>query len=301
MAAEKYPHSIQSRLPRFRTTSPGEELWLSLRDLYASGGPSAYSTIELIHLPSWLEPPGIYAEHHVDAAVTTAHYRMMKVAKRSQKEAELDGSSLREELGRELVEDAVSRYMVEHMGFAALDPVPRRILPYLVYRSLVAANADIGQHARLTALDESEHPEKKTISCYCCGDLLWSSLSETARKNIPLDHIWPRSLGGVSTADNLLPICDECNGLKENRASWGVFGVVYDHVLAERHSAAETMLGLALHRCAAGALAVSRFLTLKEAYIQLGPRTSVEMIDDAADQHFFNLRAHDQSKLTSLW
>lgn len=297
----KHPFSLRVRTQRFRSTSPGEDLWLALRDLYISSSQNAYPTLELINLPSWLEPAGTFAEHHIDVAVTTATYRLMKIAKRTQKEACLDGTILRDHEGQVLVEDAVARYMVEYMEFAALDPTPRRIVPHLVYRSLVAANADISYHARHTSLNEAEIVEDATIACYCCGDTLWSRLFETPRKNVALDHVWPRSLGGVSTADNLLPVCEGCNGAKEDRASWGVFGVVYDYALADRGTDANLMLSLALHRCAAGALAVARYITLKEAFVELGPRTALELIDENADKHFFNLRAHDTLKLPSVW
>lgn len=287
-------------MPRFRPTSPGEELWLALRDMYVLSDDFAYPTIELLELPRWLEPPGPYAEHHIDVAVTTTAYRLLKAAKQAQKVAELDGNALREPEGRTLVEDYVWRYMVEHMEFAALDPTPRRLVPYLVYRSLVVTNADIGSRTRQIVLDETQGEQDAQIRCYCCGDVLWAPEFETPRRDISLDHIWPRTLGGVSTPDNLLPICETCNGLKQDRASWSVYGVLYDHAFVERGGPdAERMLGLALHRCAAGSLAVAQYLTLKEAFVRLGARASLELIDEAGDNHFFNLRAHDVARFNS--
>ncbi|TWD86060.1 HNH endonuclease [Variovorax beijingensis] len=295
----KQPYTIRGDLPRFRPTSPGEDLWLALRDMYVSDSESAYPTLELVDLPRWLEPPGPFAERHIDVAVTTTAYRLLKTAKRVQKEAALDGEATRSSAGQSLVEDHVWRHMVEHMEFAALDPRPRRVLPYLVYRSLLAGNADIGTQARATTLHEAQDPIDSQVRCYCCGDTLWSPDFETPLREISLDHIWPRTLGGISTPDNLLPICAPCNGAKEDRASWSVFGVVFDHALSERggHDE-ERLLGLALHRRAAGALATSEYLTLKEAFVKLGPRTDVELIDEAVDRHFFNFRAHDAEKFS---
>lgn len=37
---------------------------------------------------------------------------------------------------------------------------------------------------------------------------------------VEYDHVWPRSLGGDSVADNLLPICPPCNRHKTNIVSW---------------------------------------------------------------------------------
>ncbi len=295
----KQPHSIRSHLPHFKSTSPGEDLWLALRDMYVTSDERAYPTLELVELPRWLEPPGPFAERHIDVAVTTTAYRLLKAAKRVQKETALDGEAMRGLEGQALVEDLVWRHMVEHMEFAALDPTPHRILPHLAYRSLVASNAHISAQARTITLDDARGPASEEVRCYCCGDILWSPEFETPLKDISLDHIWPRTLGGVSTAINLLPICTPCNTAKEDRASWSVYGAVYDHALFERGSLdEERLLGLALHRRAAGALATDQYLTLKEAFVRLGPRTDVELIDEVADRHFFNVRAHDTAKFS---
>jgi len=294
-----HPYSIRSTLPRFRPTSPGEELWLTLRDMYMTEARRAYPTLELIDLPRWIEPPGPYAERHIDSVVTTTAHRLLKAAKRAQKDAALDGETIRSHEGQSLVEDQVWRHMVEHMEFAALDPRPHRVLPYLVYRSLIVGNADIGSQTRARVLHEAQGATDGQVRCYCCGDTLWSPNFETPLRDISLDHVWPRTMGGVSAVDNLLPICGPCNGAKEDRASWGVYGVVFDHALFERgglHD--ERLLGLALHRRAAGALATAEHLTLKEAFAKLGPRTDVEVIDDAADRHIFNFRAHDLEKFS---
>ncbi len=295
--SEKQPYSIRSKLPRFRSTSPGEDLWLALRDMYVTDDDRAYPTLELVELPRWLEPPGAFAERHVDVAVTTTAYRLLKAAKRVQKDAALDGEAVRSLQGQVLVEESVWRHMVERMEFAALDPRPQKILPYLVYRSLVVGNADIKPNARATVLDEAQEITGGQVCCYCCGDTLWSPDFETPLRDISLDHVWPRTLGGVSTAENLLPICPPCNGAKEDRASWSVFGAVFDHALSERGGPdQERLLGLALHRRAAGEMANAHYLTLKEAFVKLGPRTDVELIDEADDRHFFNFRAHDNDK-----
>jgi hypothetical protein len=295
------PYYVRTDLPRFRPTSPGEDLWLTLRDMYVSESQRAYPTLELMDLPRWIEPPGPYAERHVDSTITTTTYRLLKAAKQAQKDAALDGEELRSFNGQSLIEEHVWRHMVEHMEFAALDPTPHRVLPYRVYRSLVAGNADISSQTRANVLRDAQDRLDGEVRCYCCGDTLWSPNFESPLRDIALDHVWPRTMGGVSTADNLLPICTPCNGAKEDRASWGVYGVVFDHALVERGSLDnERLLGLALHRRAAGTLATTDHLTLKEAFVKLGPRTAVEMIDDSAGLHIFNFRAHDAEKFSLI-
>ena len=46
--------------------------------------------------------------------------------------------------------------------------------------------------------------------CYYCGKKL-------NRKTITLDHMFPRSWGGVSITNNLKPCCQECNSSNKNR------------------------------------------------------------------------------------
>lgn len=270
---------------------------MTLRDMFVMDDTAAYPTLELLQLPRWLEPAGPIADRHIDVAVTTATYRLIRAAMRIRKEAELEWSAAREREGQLLIEDLVWRHMVEHMEFAALDPRPQRLVPHLVYKSLLVTHAQIGPQARTMTLDEAQLAADGLVLCYCCGDQLWSPAFETPLQDIPLDHLWPRTLGGVSTADNLLPICDACNGAKQDRASWSAYGPVFDHALVERGGEdGLPLLALALHRRAVGALAARDYLTLKEAFIAIGSRTEIELVDERADRHFFNYRAHDAAK-----
>lgn len=50
---------------------------------------------------------------------------------------------------------------------------------------------------------------KGRTKCYYCG-------KEISPSKITLDHIYPRSMGGPTIPQNLLPACRTCNGRKEN-------------------------------------------------------------------------------------
>ena len=50
---------------------------------------------------------------------------------------------------------------------------------------------------------------KGNDKCYYCG-------AELTKKNRTLDHLYPRSLGGVSITDNLVPSCKLCNQNKKD-------------------------------------------------------------------------------------
>lgn len=54
--------------------------------------------------------------------------------------------------------------------------------------------------------------QKGRNKCYYCGRVN----SETEPLIITLDHIYPRSLGGPTLPQNLIPACKRCNSLKEN-------------------------------------------------------------------------------------
>ena len=156
---------------------------MALRDMFVMDDGAAYPTLELIQLPRWLEPTGPIAERHVDVAITTATYRLIKAAGRIFEEAKLSWNAAREREGQIIIEDLVWRHMVEHMDFAALDPRPQRLIPHLVYKSLLVTNADIGPQARTITLDESRFASDGVVNCYGCGDVLWSPEFETPLRN----------------------------------------------------------------------------------------------------------------------
>jgi hypothetical protein len=191
---------------------------------------------------------------------------------------------------------------VEQMGFSALDRGAHRLIPHLVLRAHVKTRSEIGPESRAETLSEaSQYFVSGDIHCYCCDTPLWTAKFGRPKSGIPLDHLWPLSLGGSSSSENLLPTCETCNGAKEDRASWSVFGVVQDYAQANRGANSDLLLGLALHQRAATRFAVLSYLTLKKAYIALGPRAALELVDPLDGEHFFNRRAHDVSKLQSLW
>ena len=54
--------------------------------------------------------------------------------------------------------------------------------------------------------------QKGRNKCYYCGRVN----SEIEPLKITLDHIYPRSLGGPTIPQNLIPACRKCNSTKEN-------------------------------------------------------------------------------------
>ena len=46
--------------------------------------------------------------------------------------------------------------------------------------------------------------------CYYCGKTI-------SKKEMTLDHVYPRDFGGPSITDNLVPCCSHCNSSKGNK------------------------------------------------------------------------------------
>lgn len=263
-----------------------------------------YPGSSIYELTNWVEPTGALAHYHAEVTVTSAVYKLMKAAKRIEERDGLSGNNLYSHEGEEIFERGIRRYMIESMGFAALDNGANRLIPNLILQAHSKTRAIINTNAREDTLDESSKYCEDgivVIRCYACHATLWSSALGTRRTGIPLDHLWPHSLGGVSTSANLLPICDICNGAKQDRASWAVFGVVQDYAMASRSADSMLLMGLAHHQLAAIRYATSNHISLKEAYLVLGPRTTVDHLDPLDGDHFFNRVAHDRNKYSTTW
>lgn len=294
------PFNVQSPVPRFRTTSPGELLWLSLRDLYGSKS-NEFPAAAFFDLTAWAEPSGAMSHFFADLVISLAVYKILKAGKRIEKEEDLFGNALHTEAGEEIFQARIREYLVEFLGISFLDSGGLRVLPHLALLSLKVSRKDIEASSRTWTLSESRSLSVDgCIRCYCCGRLLLSSLGGSL-KHIPLDHVWPRSLGGISTEENLLPICDDCNGAKTDRLSWSIYGIVQDYAAATQTGNADLMLSLALQRRAAVKLGETNYITLKEAFLILGPSEPLADVDSDETRSFFNLTSHNVSKLSSLW
>ena len=73
------------------------------------------------------------------------------------------------------------------------------------------------EKAKARELRKTRWWQQKTASgtCYYCS-------RKVGFKNLTMDHIIPLSRGGLSTKDNLVPCCKDCNTRKKNSlpAEW---------------------------------------------------------------------------------
>ncbi len=133
--------------------------------------------------------------------------------------------------------------------------------------------------------------------CYICGTGLDFEGNGPLEFSYTLEHIWPRNYGGNSVADNFLPACHSCNNKKKkNFATW-VMPSVQSLLLGispkdQRLQEIDGTYKFSLHYRAAQRVATEGRISLKDAFLKIGPWTDVRIrdVDDVAD--FFNLENH---------
>lgn len=136
--------------------------------------------------------------------------------------------------------------------------------------------------------------------CYLCGVALDFN-SATKPERFTLDHIWPNSYGGDSTRDNLLPCCDSCNSAKKSDyASWAACDV-HSLIISSEPSSNELSsipgrMRFAMHNRAIRAFARKRNVTLKDAYLRLGPWLTEPWFLDEDVGDFFNLANYEPNR-----
>lgn len=131
--------------------------------------------------------------------------------------------------------------------------------------------------------------------CYICGTPLDFGDSKS-RAYCTAEHLWPSSYGGDSVEENLLPACADCNTKRGNLATWVASDV---HALflgldpdITRLRQINFIRRYALYHRAAINLAIARGLTLKNAFLRLGPWNDPRVSDVEATADMFNLKTH---------
>lgn len=293
------PYKTISSRPHIKYTSPGEQLWYGMRNLFIHSEHYGWDK-EIFQAVSWAEPNGSLALFMSNVIISSVQYRLIKSAERFVKEICPENKDRREPHVESAVLSELRQYCVSRLGIGYHLKGTLETVTNLAYSSyLVTTNEISDRDAKIVCNQEMDR--YGSIKCYICDDLLHSKLNHKVLTTIPLDHIWPRSLGGVSTTENLLPICEVCNGLKGDRISWDVYGVVQDTTHAINGTNSQALLQQALIRRAAVKLAEEKYLSLKEAFKELGVIQPLKKINNDEPRTFFNLEAHDSSVLESLW
>lgn len=153
-------------------------------------------------------------------------------------------------------------------------------------------NVSTTERSRFKRWAQREHPR-----CYMCGTALDFTEQDPGLK-FSLEHIWPQRYGGDSIEDNWLPACGYCNSVKKRDFATWAMPDVQSVVLGFAPSNSEFSMvsgshKFALHNLAAKKLAIRRNISLKDAFLKLGPWEDTLRLTDEDDLgDFFNLAIH---------
>ena len=177
--------------------------------------------------------------------------------------------------------------------------VPDSALESTIRLAVSAAQAAASSISDRTRKQMSQEASNRNTPCYLCDCELDYSLQDKIRK-FDLEHIWPKSFGGDSVPENLLPVCHGCNQQKRDLATWGMAGVQSLILGLSPNEEALKLRGeysFALHYYAARRLLENYpQKSLKWAMLRLGPRQKfVRVIDPNHIADYFNLENHNPS------
>lgn len=260
--------------PRFRTTSPGEELFEHLAQrIYFNRSQYANNT-SYIHYgdESW-------DQYNVDANAMYYARRLVSIAQ------SLTTLSLHQDHAVLQIESHIHKFNI----FDTKRQV--RKIAALSLESALESGKQISKSTKQRCWAECL-PE-----CYLCGHPVGDSSVTNLTPHVrpgTLDHVWPQTWGGASSEDNLLPACAECNRRKDHMATWACFSIQTVAFGLQHHSekkleTAPGPLRFAVYQRAVMRRARERGLTLKKAAMSLGPSLPLAIESNNTDAHFFNL------------
>jgi hypothetical protein len=187
----------------------------------------------------------------------------------------------------------VSKFASEEV-FPALDKDPLGRLSRLVLGASKVSGRAITSATRKDTLQRL-----RQIRCYLCGlELDPNSTDQQDPARLTLDHLWPSSIGGESTEENLLPACGICQIRKADSPSWEwlnihnlVWPSIPDDELRQRLQGSTR---IARHFHHATALASARRCTLKAAFAILGKMIFPGIFERTGQPTtFFDLRTEE--------
>ena len=163
--------------------------------------------------------------------------------------------------------------------------------------SLAAVKASQENHPNAASRDVRKRAKAQQSPCYMCGVQLafGRELAEHDRhRRCTIDHIWPQHCGGNSLRENYLPACEACNSKKKaHRVSWANseiqgFGICSN---PDTDSLDEMpgFIKFAAHYRRAETLAYAKDISLKRAFVRVGPWRGFRVINPAVPTDFFNL------------
>lgn len=118
--------------------------------------------------------------------------------------------------------------------------------------------------------------ERNKLTCYLCDCHLDQKAKSEDDAFLTIEHLWPTSIGGDSIEDNLIPACKDCQKITKDTASWewiNTHNIVFSVSPSkeELDNKRNNKASFAKHYYEATKLANLENLTLKEAFMKIGP------------------------------
>ena len=272
------------RIPRHRTITAGEALYQRLREwlLRHQSEQDSHTWIATLRFSAE------WSEFFEQAMAMSLTGRVVRAGRGLQKLHNVD---------QKLFEREFRSYLNEELGASKDD------LNVFVRMGVEGVSASQKSISNGTAKRMRVWAQEAHSYCYICGCTLDFMAGAQGAEGYSLEHIWPRSFGGDSITENLLPACRACNGeRKQDFATWALTSIQSVN-LNMNPSVGELRriegpIKYALHQRAALDFAVKNSLTLKEALMKLGTWTDVSVLDTNDVGHFFNLRNHNISVIS---
>jgi hypothetical protein len=135
---------------------------------------------------------------------------------------------------------------------------------------------------------------RRSEPCYMCGVKIDYQQVGPGYGHFSLEHVWPRAFGGDSILENALPACQSCNNKKNSFATWGMVGI--QALVLGIAPAPESLREIdktfkyAMHYRQARRLASTKRISMKDAFLKLGPWCEPEVVETSLPATFFNLQ-----------
>lgn len=266
-----------------RATTAGERLFLFIRDRVLDG--TGHDQLRWSNVGTLWAAMGDdrYSRYFRGAVTVQVHRRLLR-----------HWVDARPGLPNESQHVTKIRKFIRHEVFPGLDAALETQMARLVVAAGAATHKDVPRSVRADVLGG-----RKQLTCYLCGNLLDRRAPVDSPAAPSMEHLWPRSLGGDSHEDNLLPACGVCQNLTQDTVSWEWLNA-HNFVLPPKpsedavHSIGPKARG-ARHFMHAVDLAERYGLSLKEAFLRIGPiKRPVTWVQTDLPVTFFDIQTAEE-------
>ncbi|MGY3228908.1 5-methylcytosine-specific restriction endonuclease McrA [Luteibacter sp. HA06] len=108
--------------------------------------------------------------------------------------------------------DRVGRYL------RSAGDLPPRLVSDRLFLERTLKTAEVARDKPRNKAIEASIYGRGRQTCYMCGEVV--RLNGHDGKPYAIEHLWPQSLGGETTEENLLNACSDCNNKRMHQVTW---------------------------------------------------------------------------------